>query len=94
MQQSSQGKRSKKPIASKSDADMVRAKQTETATSPTAKRDTNIVKQTETSPSPESTREALQVDKPTGEVHIRIEPLEKPYTDQAGKFPIPAASGN
>ena len=34
------------------------------------------------------------MDKPTGEVHIRIEPLQKMYSDQTGKFPIRAASGN
>ena len=50
-------------------------------------------KQTKT-PSPEPTREDLQVDKPTGEVHIRIEPLEKMFTDQTGKFLVRAASGN
>ena len=76
MQQTRQGIRSTKVKASKSYADVVKAKQTNTA------------------PSPAPTREALQVDKPSGEVHIHIEPLEKMFTDQTGKFPARAASGN
>ena len=45
-------------------------------------------------PSPVVNAPTTEEEKPSHELHIRVEPISKLYTDDTGRFPVRAHSGN